>query len=584
MTFGKKRMGYLKQVYFPLLFSLLISNVAATVVTISDSFVAGIMLSQEAVVAINVVQPLYRCASFLGAVFSMGLPIVYGRYMGQFEKNSADRVFGFGIFSALVLSVILPVLFHLIEIPYYKFSGLSGIALQYASEYGFWYKLVVFMTPVQLLLCVMVPSDGDDILCAAASIAQLVINLLVSVMLCKRIGIAGIGIGSLSGVFSSIIIYSFHFFKKSNSLRLNISVSVKDALDLLKYSISDASDYLLIALFAVFMNKAISVFFGERFLILASVIIMITDFQSLFDGIGDALTPVVSIYASEKNGDGVRAAYNISLRCTVIIGAILMCAGFVFAPAICTYLGITDPDILRIAITGVRIIGAAFIFPGLLYMYTGYLNAIGYIPLSLVILVMMKLVMVVIFSMILAPLLGPVGLFVGTGMAPAATWLITRLYISIRYGKNNYPYMLQEADCDNGIMFDFEVTTENIGKIESRTDLYLKESGVDKRLIIRTELPIEELFQMVIRNNDKKTYGQCSIMLTADGVQLITRDSGKILNIVEDDMQPKGLGDYVIAMYISRNKENIATVTTMSNNRYLFNVCFLIKNPDGKPA
>lgn len=53
-----------------------------SVLLMSDSVIAGTVIGSDAVAGITLVTPIYSLAAFFGAVFSLGVPIVYSTEMG----------------------------------------------------------------------------------------------------------------------------------------------------------------------------------------------------------------------------------------------------------------------------------------------------------------------------------------------------------------------------------------------------------------------------------------------------------------------------------------------------------------------
>ena len=45
----------------------------------SDSFIAGIKLGENAVIGVNLVLPVYSFAIFFALLFSLGVPILYSK-------------------------------------------------------------------------------------------------------------------------------------------------------------------------------------------------------------------------------------------------------------------------------------------------------------------------------------------------------------------------------------------------------------------------------------------------------------------------------------------------------------------------
>lgn len=81
--------------------------VLTAIMGILDTLIAGIILGEEAVAGICLVLPIYSLASFFAVGFSYGVPILYARKMGKFQKEEADRCFGVGLTVISVISILM---------------------------------------------------------------------------------------------------------------------------------------------------------------------------------------------------------------------------------------------------------------------------------------------------------------------------------------------------------------------------------------------------------------------------------------------------------------------------------------------
>ena len=79
----------------------------ATALVMSGSVIAGVMVGQDAVSGINLVTPLFCAATFLGSLFSIGVPILYSKEMGAFNKQKADQAFRLGLGMTALLGLAI---------------------------------------------------------------------------------------------------------------------------------------------------------------------------------------------------------------------------------------------------------------------------------------------------------------------------------------------------------------------------------------------------------------------------------------------------------------------------------------------
>ena len=103
--FSKKT--FISSKFYSMLAGGILTSFIQAFVVMSDSFIAGIKLGESAVVGVNLVLPVYSFAIFFALLFSLGVPILYSKEIGAFEREEADRTFGMGILGTTVAGIAL---------------------------------------------------------------------------------------------------------------------------------------------------------------------------------------------------------------------------------------------------------------------------------------------------------------------------------------------------------------------------------------------------------------------------------------------------------------------------------------------
>lgn len=191
-----------------------------------------------------------RRTTFFAMVFSLGVPIIYSTEMGRFRKEEADRAFGLGLTMCTAGGAVLFLLITAFGDGYLCSGAPLETVLTEARGYLSWMRFTILLLPLQSLLAAMVYSDGDETLSTVANVVQGLGNIGASILLSRSMGIRGIALASFLFNAISLLILCTHFFKKSNSLRLNIYFSGKMLRQVMRYSIIDASAYLFLAVSA----------------------------------------------------------------------------------------------------------------------------------------------------------------------------------------------------------------------------------------------------------------------------------------------------------------------------------------------
>ncbi|MBR6702707.1 MAG: hypothetical protein IKI78_06150 [Clostridia bacterium] len=173
-----------------------LTMMVVSILLMSDSIIAGILIGSQAASGINLVTPIYSISAFFGSVFSLGVPIRYSLKMGMFQKKEADKVFGTGLLMSVSAGIILFILASILGEAFIGSCHPSPQALEQARGYLFWMRFTILFLPLDMLMAEMVYNDGDDTISVIANCVQGIGNLTFSLILSRKMGIAGIGLAS----------------------------------------------------------------------------------------------------------------------------------------------------------------------------------------------------------------------------------------------------------------------------------------------------------------------------------------------------------------------------------------------------
>ena len=569
----------MKRKFGGLLVSGTITMIVVTALSLSDTFIAGAFLGKAAVEGINLVTPMYSLAAFFASTFSTGVPILYNSAMGKFNKDGADKAFGLGLTMTMAIGCIMFIMLMILGDSYLRFYEPTNEVFGLSESYFFWYKFTILLLPLSMLMSEMVFADGDETLSTASGLTQFIGNIAISLLLCRRFGISGIGFGSFAGTVLSLVVSFSHFLRKANSLRINFYVSLKMTLSVVKYSIVDAGTYLFIAIVTAVLNRFVTAAYGEDMLILVSVIMLTKELQLMFDGIGNAMTPIVTIYLGENSFGGLKGIWRLAKQTAVLEGIALTVAAMLIAPLVPRMFGVTDPVISGYITGGLRIASIGFTFTSLLYLTSSYYLLVDRIPIAFVMCALRDAAISAPLAVVLGSAFGIYGMFAAFAIAPELAYGISMLYIYRKYGKENYPLLIKEKE-DEVMSFFYELTIEPeaIIKLQSEISGELEKNGIDKHVIGRIKLLVEELYMLIYEKNGQRSVrGECTMIIDKNEVSLITKDDGILLDLAAEDIAAGTIGEYLISNYM-RVLPGKQHLITMSYNRNVFEIKAEVNN------
>lgn len=559
---------FISSKYLSMLNSGTILIILTAVMGIADTLIAGVMLGQDAVTGICLILPVYSLASFFAVCVSYGVPILYSAKTGAFRKEEADRYFGVGLTVALFAGLVMFAAVLTGGKAYLRMYSGGGTVYDSAAGYLAWMKYAVLLLPLNELLSGMVFADGDERISLAANLAQGLTKVVLSVIFCRSMGTKGLAMASFLSFIVSILLSAVHFFRPGNTLKLNLAFSPKILRDILKFSIVDASTHLFSSLFTFAITAFILLRFGENMLILVSVLTLLRQAQILFEGIGEAITPIIGIYLGEETYPGVRKVWKMarrSLWVESVLFAALLLAG---APFIVRLLGIQDPATAANAVLGLRILSATLIFTCRMFLDSSYFILIEKIGLGVFDSFLRDLCPALPLAALGGLLGGAVGMFVGLTIAQPLGYLISVLYISRRYGRENYALFIAEAEKQKNVrLFEFPVKPENVVAVRDQIGEALKENACPERQAKRTMLLFEELFMLIYDSNPGRTVlAECAVEI-GDTVRVITKDNGRILDLTDTDSSVTSLRSYTLSSLLEAHTIRRGHFLALSYNR-----------------
>lgn len=566
--FSKSHKTLMSKKFSSMLLSGTLTWMVVSILSMSDSIVAGVAIDSYAVAGVTLVTPIYSLSAFFGSLFSIGVPVLYTTEMGKFNKEKADRIFGTGMFLSILIGSILFILVNLFGEVYLSSSSPLKEVLSKANEYLYWMRFTILILPLQTFIGAMVLSDGDESISNIANVIQVVGNIIFSIILSKLMGIYGIGLASFLFYAISIVILFIHFLKKNNSLRLNLYFSLDILKGVLHYSLIDSSSYLFLSIFVVIVSTFVSTKYGPEYLILASAIMLCREFQVLFDGIGEAINPIFSVYVAEKNHKGLRFAYSLANKAAIIEGICVTIFLMLIASFVPQVLNISDPMLIHTVIIAIRLVSLNSIFVSLLYLLTSYYLVIKHITLGLIVCAMRDVVLSIVFIIILGGAFNLTGMLVGIAIAPVIAYILLMIYITLRYGSKDCPLLLSQVEeAKNYYLFNITTKHDEIISMQKEIEMILNKHSVNKRTISETMLLIEEMYVLISQmNNNKEVFVECTVFVHPNGIQIISKDDGVSFDMADENISTKSLSAYTVSMYLEKKEFTNRHLTTMSFN------------------
>ena len=538
---------------------------------LSDSIIAGFFIGESGVAGINAITPLTAVVTFFGDLGSTGVGIVFSREVGAMRKRRADEIFGQGLIISIGLGLISALLIFVFQSAYFSVSGITGETLNQATEY---YRLVpinAFLTIVIFYLEQMVYSDGDELcnnICYAFQIGG---NIICSVILTKFFGMTGIILGSVIGNSLGILTCLWHFFRKNNTLHFVWHLSIKDFLLTSRYSIVDSSVYICWGIMDYVMIGFVSRSYGDPGLIALAVVVSLIEFGVVLDGVGMAMQPLVGTYYGEKNHSLIKRVTRAGIKAAIIEGAAATLLIMAFAKQFCGLFGVEEGESLAMAMTAIWIVCLGFVFCSLVSLTTSYYMLIDRIGMATCFACFQNGLLYILLPILGSVIFGINGMWAGFVAAPILTLVCAMLFVYLRFGKDNFPFLLNDMDSEI-VVLDDTLSPESASALSVQVADCLISHQYPKETANRAGLFAEEMGLTVLDINKQSKdpiLVELSLFFEDDQVLIVERDSGVLFDLTDPDAPVKGMSGFLLSSLMETHKDKAYLVTTGYNRNMI---------------
>lgn len=563
-----KRSGFSETKFRSMLLTGTATMSVIYIMLLCDNIIAGYFIGEMGVAAINAVTPVTGIVTFLSTVIAIGSGILYSREIGTMNKRRADEIFGQGLILSVIIAAFSALALAFCGEVYFRVNGVTGEIYELASAYYRWTPLNAALDVMVSYLTQMAYTDGDETCNNISYGCQIGGNIVLSVILARSLGMAGIILGTIIGNVLGLLAISWHFFKKSNTLRFVWHLSWKDMLQCVRFSIVDAAIYLCWAVMDYVMIGHISARYGETGLVTLAVVVSVIEFSVVMDGVGMAVQPLLGTYLGENNHVLIRRLMRAAAKAAIIEGLIANALVFAFARQFCTLFGIVGGAALLPSIQAVRIVSLGMVFCSAFSLTTSYYMLVNHVGLSVAITMLKDGLLYSTLPLLASALFGKTGMWAAFAVAPALALALAFLFIRLRYGAERFPYLLDRTDTEI-IVIDDTLTKNDCARISEQVQAVVQAHNYSKTTAFRAALFTEEICLTILEKNangEKTLLIEISLLFEEGSVLLIERDSGKIFDLTDPDQEVSGLSSFILSGLMESHKEK-AYLTTTGYNR-----------------
>ena len=559
---------------------LLPSSIAAGAIssflTLCNSIVAGQVLGESALAAVNLMEPIPSVVIFVAYIIGISTAIMVSKAKGEGDIKKADGYFSQGLLAAIAMGVLLTLLITFGRDWVVEILGATGEnAINTSALLEPIGPFVLFILLYSFMLNLII-SEEDSLLSGLSTAVLVGVKLVLAVVLTQKIGLPGLGWSTSISITAALGVCCLHFLSKHNQLHIRWHFNLKELLRSFRFSINDAIYFGYTAVALVVINRFILWQFDGTVLAIFAVINAV--FALVYrasDGIGSAMQPIICLYDGEKNVKGIKAAMQAaSGACLWSSGAIIVFL-LVFADKIPGMFGLNDPVTMHRTAEAVRIVSFSALFSGLNLMLNSYYTYVDRIFVSVLNTTLRSFAFLILFIMLFGTVYGFEGIFAGMVLAEAlalvAVWLASR-YLVKKSNSTLQGILLTDRTMDDRILdISFSAEQENVMEFSVRVMEELKRRGYSGKIAHNASLTIEEMGMRIIRKKQRANVLMEVTVFMQDAVTVIIRDNDKAQYLADPDAKIHSLEDYLSALVFANLQES-KYIKTCGYNRTIFKI------------
>lgn len=282
-------------------------------------------------------------------------------------------------------------------------------------------------TILNSVLAIFVRNDGSPNLVMVSMVVSSILNIVLDYIFVfpMDLGIWGAALATGISPIVGLLILSIHFFKGKNQLsfvptrinRNDIGWIIRNGFPsfILEFSVG-----IVIYLF----NMKLLDIEGDLGVSAYGIIVNLSLFvTAIFNGVGQAMQPIVSINYGAGNEDRVYEAGRLGIKTSLLLGIVFFGIGMVFPRQLAGFFTSEKGRIIDLTIRAIQLYFISFLFMGVNISVISYIQSKEEIRASIIISLLRGSLLIGVFLFILPNIFGLDGVWLTVPLAEAVTLL-----------------------------------------------------------------------------------------------------------------------------------------------------------------
>lgn len=398
-----------------------------------------------AITGVGITMPIMTIIMAFGMLVGIGTSARVSLKLGEHKRDEAEKHIGNAFTLIVIISLIITVLGFVWLDDILRMFGASPDTEIYARQYM---QIIFAGTLFNMLgfgLNHSIRSDGNPKMAMFTMLIGAGINIVLDpiFIFVFDMGVRGAAIATVISQIVSTIWILYYFTKGSSSMKIkksNLKLEKAIIISIFSIGMSPFSMQVAQSIVQVLANNSLKEYGGDLAIgamtIISSIALI---FMMPIFGLNQGAQPIIGYNYGSKQYGRVKEAVKYS----AIVATIIVTIGWItiqFFPIVLIKIFNSDPNLVDIAIPGMRIYLLMLPVVGMQVISSNYFQAIGKAKISMFLSLLRQVILLIPCILILPNFLGLTGIWVSGALSDGLASLVTGVlfYLSIKKLKDKH--------------------------------------------------------------------------------------------------------------------------------------------------
>ena len=524
----------LNSIFIKFLIPAILTAVAISLNEFVDGIVVANLLGSDALGLLNMAIPLLLLYAMFAIVVGIGGSVKYSSFIGELKKERAGEVFSLALYYSAVVSLVFIIvgIFFNTEI-----ANILSSYVNYGPNYYLLVRIMLLSAPIIIItqsVIYFLPVAGKPEYATLIIGVSNIINLIFDFIFIRdfSMGVEGSALATTVGyVIGALIIVLLVRMRKASIMTSKISdIDMSLFVPIALIGLPSAIGQLSFVIKTYFGNYISSFFAGIDGVTTFSVCMQTMSMTGIIiSGLISTIIPIAGFLYGQKDFEAIGTVLDMAMKIQLVFSVLLFILLEAFPQVVLSIFNIYDPNLVNMAINGLKIFSFLYLFRGTIILFMSYAQIIERKLYSISLSILEGFVVLIVLTYVLIPFIGINALWVAFSLSELLILIgivVINFFIS-RKSQNLKGFFLvekSENEMNQIINLDERYSKDHLAEISQFvennnfnpslvSDLqsivndvldYIEESGKKKKGCLEINIKADEMLAVRLRSLEKQ--------------------------------------------------------------------------------